>query len=199
MQFCDHRPLGWKEKNLQKYFIRTANQRVAQKTITALQAKDGNTIYSNRDILKECAAHYKVLYASKNPYLESFKEFALAENVNRLTEEEKLPCEGPITKEEGKIALAGMALNKTAGVSGFSAEFFAAFWEEMGDLITDYINEAKQKRQLFIRHRRAVLTLIPKKFLCDVGKWKNKFLGISSRFLNRERVHPSPGLQRPYL
>ena len=48
----------------------------------------------------------------------------------------------------------------------------------MGDLITDYINEAKQKRQLFITHRRGVLTLIPKKFLCDVGKWKNKFLGI---------------------
>ena len=53
-----------------------------------------------------------MLYASKNPHLESFKEFALEENVNRLTEEEKLPCEGPITKEEGKIALAGMAETK---------------------------------------------------------------------------------------
>ena len=81
----------------------------------------------------------------------------------RLDENEKQMCEGPITKQEGKYALAKMARNKTAGMSGFTAEFFSFFWNDIGDIVTDYINEAKESGQLFISHRRGILTLVPKK------------------------------------
>ena len=80
-----------------------------------------------------------------------------------MTEEEKLSVEGPILVEECRFALATMARNKTAGISGFSAEFYSFFWPDMGNLIVKYVNDAKQAGELFITHRRGLLTLIPKK------------------------------------
>ena len=88
--------------------------------------------------------------------------FELNENDPRLSDEDSLSCEGPVTNGECKFALSKMARNKAAGISGFSAEFFAFFWEQIGDLIVDYINDAKEKKELFITHRRGILTLIPK-------------------------------------
>ena len=85
------------------------------------------------------------------------------ENITQLSEDDKLTCEGPITKQEGKVALTKMARNKTAGISGFTAEFFAFFWDVLGDIIVDYFNDAKDVGELFISNRRGILTLIPKK------------------------------------
>ena len=87
--------------------------------------------------------------------------FALSDSDLRLSEKDRRSCEGDISKEKCKHSLATMARNKVAGVSGFSAEFFS-FWEEIGEIIVEYINEVKNDK-LFVTHRRGVLTLIPKK------------------------------------
>ena len=55
-----------------------------------------------------------------------------------------------------------MNRNRAPGVSGFTPEFFEHFWEEMGGLITNYINDAF-RNGFFINQRRGVVTLIPKK------------------------------------
>ena len=147
-----------------KYFFRVAKQRASEKCITALQKRDGSMVYGDRDILRECAEHYKQLYSSDDAIQSNlFQEFSLTENDPRLTEEEKLSCEGPISVDECRYALARMARNKTAGISGFSAEFYSFFWNDMGSMIVEYINYAKQTGELFVTHRRGLLTLIPKK------------------------------------
>ena len=43
------------------------------------------------------------------------------------------------------------------------AEFFTTFWEQIGNIVIEYFNDAKQNQQLFVTHRRGVLTLFPKK------------------------------------
>ena len=86
----------------------------------------------------------------------------MGDNDPRLPEEEKLSCEGSITKKESRIVLATMARNKVGGISGFTAEFFAFFWNELGDIIVGYINSAKHG-QLFVTHMRGALKLITKK------------------------------------
>ena len=147
-----------------KYFLRLAKQRIAEKRITALQNADGSVVHGNRAILEECVEHYKKLYTSDRITCnDQFAAFALGRNDPRLTEEEKLSCEGPISVEECRYALAKMARNKTAGISGFSAEFYSFFWTDIGTLIVDYVNDARQAGELFITHRRGLLTLIPKK------------------------------------
>ena len=145
-------------------FFRLAKQRVAEKRITALRKADGSVVRGNRAILEECVKHYNKLYSSEFiTHHEQYAPFALGRNDPRLTEEEKLSCEGPILVEECRYALAMMARNKTAGISGFSAEFYSFFWADIGNLVVDYVNDAKQAGELFITHRRGLLTLIPKK------------------------------------
>ena len=145
-----------------KYFFRTVQQRAAQKTIDTLQNDDGSYIYGHKNILRKCVEHFKRLYSSIPVHREHMEAFAPSESDPRLSEQEKLMCEGDITKEECSNALTSMARNKVAGISGFSAEFFSCFWSEIGDIIVDYVNEAKNG-QLFVTHRRGVITLIPKK------------------------------------
>ena len=56
-----------------------------------------------------------------------------------------------------------MLNNKMPSVSGFSREFFLYFWGALGDLVVDYINQAREKDRFFVTQRRGVITLIPKK------------------------------------
>ena len=53
--------------------------------------------------------------------------------------------------------------NKSPSVSGFSKEFFLFFWPDLGDIVVEYVNEAKEKGVFFPTQRRGVITLIPKK------------------------------------
>ena len=147
------------------YFMRLAKIRAAQIQISTLIANNGEVVRGNKPILDTCVSHYKSIYESKrnNDQTDLLQSFALDDTVPRLNENDKKLCEGSITKEECKFALSQMARNKTAGISGFTAEFFAFFWGDFGDIIVDYINDAKASGQLFISHRRGVLKLVPKK------------------------------------
>ena len=146
-----------------KYFHRIVQQRVAQRTINVLQKDDGTVILGNRQILKECSDYFRKLYSSDKGSKRDFHSFSLSNSAPRLSENDRASLEGAVTIEEGKAALSDMARNKTAGVSGFTAEFFADFWDQLGGLITTYFNDANTNGKLFIAHRRGVITLIPKK------------------------------------
>ena len=78
-----------------KYFLRLAKQRIAEKRITALQNTDWSVVHDNRAILEKCVEHDKKLYTSDRITChDQFATFALGRNDPRLTEEEKLSCEG---------------------------------------------------------------------------------------------------------
>lgn len=154
----------WREEGERstKYFLRLANRRSAESNMSAIETEDGRVIRGNSAILKECVKYFRSLYASKQCST-GFSSFALDDNDPRLSEEDRLECEGPVTKEECQNALTKMARNKASGISGFSAEFFSFFWLDLGELIVDYYNDAKERNELFVTHRRGILTLIPKK------------------------------------
>lgn len=98
--------------------------------------------------------------------------FRLDDNDPKLTEEEHMVCEGRITKDECLTALKGMAKDKAPGITGFTAEFYVSFWDEFGDIIIEYINEAFEREQFFVNHVRGIIHLIPKKG--DQMQLKNK-------------------------
>ena len=55
-----------------------------------------------------------------------------------------------------------MNKNKAPGVTGFTAECFLYYWDVIGDLVVEYINEAHETG-FFVTQRRGIVTLIPKK------------------------------------
>ena len=146
-----------------RYFLRLCKTQQAQTNITTVLTDDGKFIRGNKPILDECVTHFGKLYEAKLHKDRSLHAFIAEENVPRLSENERTACEGQITMQECKEALDKMARNKAAGISGFTAEFFAFFWKDVGNMMVDYFNHAKEEGKLFISHRRGILTLIPKK------------------------------------
>ena len=146
-----------------KYFLRLCKSKQAQTNITTILTDSGEIIRGNKPVLDACTTHFRKLYESKLQKGRDLHTFLADGNVTRLSETEMTACEGPVTKQECKVALDMMAKNKAAGISGFTAEFFAFFWNDVGSLMVDYFNHAQQEGELFVSHRRGILTLIPKK------------------------------------
>ena len=131
-----------------------------------IQTPEGETIKGNKNILEHCKQYFQQLYASRvSPLVndQGSDAFVIPENCPRLSDVEKLSCEGPLTFDECKFALSSMMNNKSPSVSGFTKELFLFFWNEIGQFIVDYLNEAYETSHLFYTQRRGILTLIPKK------------------------------------
>lgn len=145
-----------------RYFLRMNADRSSKKQMRVLQAPNGDLITGDKEILQFCHDYFKDMYESKVDEAGVYS-FLQSSACPRLNEGDKESCEGPITNQECKTALNGMLNNKAPSVSGFSKEFFNFFWSELGNMVVDYVNQAKQDGRFFITQRRGVLTLIPKK------------------------------------
>ena len=89
--------------------------------------------------------------------------FGLDEGEPRLSEEDKMLCEGPITIGECYDAVKWMAKNKAPGVTGFTSEFYICFWDQFGELVEEYVQDVYARKSFFVTHARGILHLIPKK------------------------------------
>ena len=143
------------------YFLNRGKQLSAQKTINEINCND-HMIKDSKEILEYCAKYYERLFTPEGIDKSVMNQFLSCKEIPRLSREDRELCEGPISREECKDALANMNKNKAPGISGFTPEFFWFFWDDIGNIITSYINHAFN-HGLFITQRRGVVTLIPKK------------------------------------
>ena len=71
--------------------------------------------------------------------------------------------EGLFTMQELKVAVKGMARNKSPGLDGLTAEFYQMFFPKIGELLLKAINYAfTTSGKLHSSAMRGVITLIPK-------------------------------------
>ena len=149
-----------------KYFFRINTKRSKEKDINVLQTDDGEYVTGNKDILEYCRSHYARMYTSQAYNVRGGSRvisYLQEGSCPKLDQVDRERCEGAITKEECEQALKAMMNNKAASVSGFTKEFFCLFWDELGSMVVDYINEARRDGIFFATQRRGVLTILPKK------------------------------------
>ena len=72
-------------------------------------------------------------------------------------------CENDLTEDELLISLKSMQNNKTSGNDGLTKELYEAFWNEIKHVFLKSLKQAKEKGQLSISQRQAVIKLIEKK------------------------------------
>ena len=72
-------------------------------------------------------------------------------------------CENDLTEDELFIFLKSMQNNKTPGNYGLTKEFYETFWNEIKHALLKSLKQAKEKGQLNISQRQAVIKLIGKK------------------------------------
>ena len=80
------------------------------------------------NILNEQRSFCQEVYTSRNMNNEAIKSFLKDILVPKLSEEQKMSCEGKITSEECALLLECFQNNKTPGNDGIPIEFYTKFW-----------------------------------------------------------------------
>ena len=81
----------------------------------------------------------------------------------RFTDEQRDACEGYLTLQECYNSLKLFKQNKSPGCDGLPAEFYLAFWPEIGYKLVTSLNYCLDKNMLSLSQRRGVITLLEKK------------------------------------
>ena len=143
------------------FFFNKSKVMYQKKTITNITLDTGYSITDPKKILKELENFYKDLYTSKR----SDRTNCLLVNDTPLTftEPQKVACEGMVTLAECFESLKSFKPNKSPGSDGLPAEFYLAFWTDIGPKLVECLNFCKNKGQLSLSQRRGMITLLEKK------------------------------------
>ena len=118
------------------------------------------------DILSEQQRFYQGLYASINKNVDAtakIESFLGDSNIPKLSEEQKLSCEGKITPEECALLLETFQNDKTLGNDGIPIEFYRKFWHLISEPFTKCANECFEKGEMSRSQKQALITLLEKK------------------------------------
>ena len=115
------------------------------------------------NILNKQQSFYQELYRSRNMNNEAIESFLKDLLIPKLSEEQKMSCEGKITSEECALLLECFQNNKTPGNDGIPIEFYKRFWPLISEPFIQCINECFEKGEMSLSQKQAVITLIEKK------------------------------------
>ena len=96
------------------------------KTIRNLVTDDGITIFTDVEILQEAKNYYESLYTSitDKELSNEYDDIFFPENIEaKLTNDQKLSCEGELSAAECFESLKTMVMGRSPGTDGLPAEF----------------------------------------------------------------------------
>ena len=143
-----------------RYFCNLEKRNYLNKTVGFLDRGNGHIISEQENILDEVQNFYEKLY-SHNPVQDHDLEYLKNEAVV-LDHSATADLEGEITLYEIKQALVNMKNDKSPGPDGFTAEFYKAFFPDIGVFLVRSLNEAFGIGELSVTQYQGVITCIPK-------------------------------------
>ena len=114
-------------------------------------------------ILSEQQRFHEELYSCRNNNNDSSlktESWLKDLNIPKLSEEEKLSCEGRITLGECTLILESFQNNKTPGNDGIPFEFYKNFWSLLCEPFIQCTNECFEKGEMSRSQKQALITLI---------------------------------------
>jgi len=141
-----------------KYFHLKASFQKQKKVITKILVNDV-VISDPGDIKTHIIGYFKELYKRQGP-----SYFDLAElDLPRLSAEEALQLEEPITKQEIQAALLDCSPSKAPGYDGFNLKCLKEVWPIVGEEFCSYILQFFQSGKMHPSFNTTWVTLVPKK------------------------------------
>ena len=145
-----------------RYFCGLEKRQYTQKYISCLEV-DGTPTADQEEIMKALYRHFSEIYRSK-ARLKKLSEIKhlLGFNTKSLSDNERSSIEGQILLSEAAEAVKGLHNDKSPGPDGFTANFYKAFWPEIGHLVVRSFNLAFETGKLSTSQKQGLITLIPK-------------------------------------
>ena len=152
-----------------RYFCSLEKRQYTQKYISCLEV-EGSLISEQEEIMQALGKHFSDIYKSK-PRMKKLQDIKhlLGENTKSLSNVERDGIEGKVMLSEASEAVKGLHNDKSPGPDGFTANFYKAFWPEIGYLLVRSFNFAFETGSLSVSQKQGLITLIPKP-----GKSKEK-------------------------
>ena len=113
-----------------KYFHSLEKRHFNSKTIRNLVTDDGTRISTDVEILQQAKNYYESLYTSitNNELCNEYDDIFFPENIQaKLTDDQKLSCEGELSATECFASLKTMEMGRSPGTDGLPAEFYKVF------------------------------------------------------------------------
>ena len=145
-----------------KFFFDLEKHNYMRKSIRKLKTNSGETITDPKEIALYQRQFYEKLLTPQRCNKSNYSSFINDMCVPKLSETEKLQCEGKISLKKCSDILNTVSKNKSPGNDGLTIEFYIFFWGEIGQLLIDSYNESFDKGILSASQKQAVITLLQK-------------------------------------
>ena len=154
----------WTEKGEKptRYFFNLERFRASINTIDTLIQPDGTETTTQDELKNTIQDFYTELYTATD--IDEQAQQQLLHNLDRrLGDTQRTDCEGLFTKDEIFDALRDSNKGKSPGKDGLTPEFYLAFWDVLGDDLTDVLNQGFHREQLSASQSESVVRLLFKK------------------------------------
>eukprot|EP00253_Pinus_taeda_P019430 PITA_19430 len=145
------------------FFHNYAKGRKSANTIWGLKNEEGREVQTFHSLSELGQRHFQKLFANPGETTIS-KVIRTAQCFPKfLEEDEAKDLNGEVSKEEVEATIKSMAKEKSPGPDGWSIELFLHFFELIGAEITEVVEEARKKGEVYSPFNATFIALIPKK------------------------------------
>lgn len=145
-----------------KYFCNLENRNYTSKSIRSLIV-GANVIKNQKDIMIEIKEFYHKLYTTRDHELKDAKlETMLNQDTPRLDNERSTSLAGDVTVHEAYTVLKQFSNSKSPGTSGFPAEFYKTFWDQLKYILVNAMNYSYHVDRLPTSLCEGIITCLPK-------------------------------------
>ena len=145
-----------------RFFLRLENERYAKTFVSSVFNTSGSEVFSPPEIMEAHTTFYSDLFSRANIDLGAQRDL-FSHVTTRLSDSERTSCEGPLTLAEASEALRRSNRNKSPGIDGLTVEFYAQFWDRLGELLVDVFNQGLERGDLPESMKASVTRLVHKK------------------------------------
>ena len=156
-----------------RYFFKLEKERFERNQVSSILNSEGVEVFDRHEIEKAHVDFYSKLFSVEDIDT-SCRERLLQEISTSLSDSDSALCEGLISIEELTASLKTQNSGKAPGPDGFTAEFYVKFWNLLGPLLLDVINQSYADGELPESMKTSMTRLIFKKRgdVKDLKNWR---------------------------
>ena len=145
-----------------RFFFRLENEQHAKAFVSSVFNACGSEVFSFPEIMEAHTSFYSNLFSREDIDLKAQRDL-FSQITARLSESEQASCKGSLTLAEASEALRRSNRNKSRGIDGLTVEFYAHFWDKLGELLVNVFNQSRERGELPETMKVSVTRLVHKK------------------------------------
>ena len=161
-----------KGEKCNQFFLNLELQRQSNNVIKFLKCKDGHSVQTENEILKEIASYYENLFSLKSIRSKNIEQYLSSVKVTKhLADKDKCFCDKTIIQEI-ETTIMNLKTSKSSGLDGLTPEFYKHFWPTLKQPFFNMINDTFLPGYLPDSFKTAVVTLLRKDIKDDLKNYR---------------------------